>query len=171
MKRIEINPGAVYGRLQVIEEVEPKYSGKQKKRMIKCVCACGNETVVMLGDLRTGNTVSCGCKKAEVMEQCHRDNITHGLRQHPLYLVWTNMKSRCNYTGNISYHNYGARGISVCSEWENDFQAFFDWAIAAGWRPELEIDRRENNLGYNPGNCRWVTRIEQANNKRPRVKV
>jgi hypothetical protein len=76
------------------------------------------------------------------------------------------MKTRCTNPNAPVFQNYGARGITVCDEWFNNYEAFRDWAMANGYADDLEIDRRENDGNYEPGNCRWVTRIVQQRNSR-----
>lgn len=91
---------------------------------------------------------------------------THGLTKHLLYGVWRAMRDRCQNEKHEYYKNYGGRGITVCAEWINDFKAFYDWAIANGWKEGLELDRKKNNGNYEPSNCRFVTRVVNSRNRR-----
>jgi len=88
----------------------------------------------------------------------------HGLRYIPEYSLWLNIKNRCYNPKNPSYSYYGGRGIVMCDKWRDSFSAFYR---DMGERPENhEIDRRDNNGIYSPGNCRWVKKVTNARNKK-----
>lgn len=93
------------------------------------------------------------------------------VHRHPVYPVWANMVQRCHNPNNKGYANYGARGIFVCDEWRASSRAFIAWAIKAGWQAGLELDRENNDGPYSPANCRFVTRLQNANNKRNNVRL
>lgn len=89
-------------------------------------------------------------------------------QKHPLYKVWTWMKSRCYNLNDTSYHNYGKRNISICDEWINNPVAFIEWALENGWKKDLVIDREDNNGNYSPENCRFVNLSISCSNQRIR---
>ena len=91
---------------------------------------------------------------------------THGLTCHKVYTVWCCLKSRCYNKNEKSYHDYGGRGIEVCKEWIKDFKSFYDWSMSNEWEEGLQIDRIDNDKGYEPSNCRFVSQLFNANNKR-----
>ena len=97
--------------------------------------------------------------------------MTHHQSGTKLYDVWCAAKARCNNPKNKNYKHYGGRGIKVCDEWENSFQAFYEWAMANGYKEGLSIDRIDNDGNYEPANCRWVTQEEQCNNRRTSHKL
>ena len=166
--------GKRFGRLVVLEQAEYHIDKKGRKtRMWKCKCDCGNETIVRHGGLQRGTTTSCGCFHKEIVGSLNR---THGLSANcgRLYPLWKSIKYRCYNINSKDYDRYGGRGIVMCDEWVNDFQSFYDWAIANGYKEEktdkglniLTIDRIDVNGNYEPSNCRFVTNDVQAKNKR-----
>lgn len=139
-------------------------------RYIQCRCDCGTVKEVLAHDLKTGSSVSCKCFNKEVNSQ---RKTTHGGnrvgKRERLYSIWKGMKSRCSNPRIPSYSAYGARGITVCEQWRGDYVSFRNWALASGYHDDLEIDRRDNDGGYCPENCRWVTHKQNANNKQQSV--
>lgn len=90
-----------------------------------------------------------------------------GLSKTRLYRIWCGMRNRCSNPNQKNYRLYGGRGIKVCEEWLNSFEAFYTWALNNGYSAKLTIDRKDNDKGYTPENCRWVTQAEQIRNRRP----
>lgn len=129
---------------------------------VSCRCDCGATVIVQCDHLFRGHTGSCGCYQ---IERTGASNRKHGESTSRLHYIWSAMKSRCSNPNVERFENYGKRGISVCDAWQ-DFIPFRDWAIANGYQEGLQIDRIDNDGNYEPSNCRWVSREQQARNKR-----
>lgn len=130
-----------------------------------CQCDCGNMTVTYLNKLRSGKTRSCGCLAREMTIQ---KNWKHGESHTPLFRHWYGIIRRCTDPRRKGYVDYGGRGIRICDEWRNSFEAFRDHvAQLPGYGEDgYTLDRVDNDGNYSPGNLRWATRTEQNRNKR-----
>lgn len=156
--------GRTFGRLTVLSRAENSKGGKPRWL---CRCQCGNECIVHSSSLVSGNTKSCGCLRNE---KSRSRAMTHGMSKSPLFAVWCAMIGRCENQNNKSYPNYGGRGISVCKEW-HDSSTFFEWALNNGYSHGLTIERIDVDKGYEPDNCKWVSRKQQARNKTNNVMI
>lgn len=157
--------GQTFGDLTVIARA-PVPRLQPRKAFWRCRCICGRETVVIAHALHSGNTQSCGCRRSRVARE---NKWKHGHAQvgayTPEYTTWCGMISRCENPKETSFVNYGGRGIRICDRWRSDYTAFF---ADMGPRPSAghSIDRINNEGHYEPGNCRWATRVQQNNNTR-----
>lgn len=159
--------GERYGKLVVTKLLEER--SKDNRRLVECNCDCGTVGFVCAEKrltLKKNPTMSCGCLR---LERIHEVKMTHGDaggriigQRARLYRIWSNMKTRC-YNKNVrSYADYGAKGIGVCDEWLNNYEAFKEWAMLNGYNDKLSIDRIDSSKGYCPDNCRWITLSENS---------
>jgi hypothetical protein len=150
--------GQRFGRWVVVERGSTKTfpSGDRRIRWL-CACDCGSEKEVDGISLRNGVSLSCGCYEKEL-------KTIHGGVGTSTYRSWQAMKARCLNPNYEEYPNYGGKGVTICERWLNSFQNFLD---DMGVRPEgMTLDRWPKCEGnYEPGNCRWATPKQQAENR------
>lgn len=153
--------GQKFGMLTVIE-----YVGKNKQRNAtwKCRCDCGNEKIISSTALLNNGQKSCGCQGSSA--SLGERSTVHGEYKTRLHRIWSHIKDRCYNKNFEKFKDYGGRGITVCDEWRNSYQAFSEWAKASGYADDLTIDRIDVNGNYEPKNCRWVDYSTQNQNRR-----
>jgi len=157
MSRVIELTGEKFGKLTVIERA----GTRRKRAMWKCECECGITTIVAGQDLKSGNTKSCGCVGKEKIKNLR---YKHGLSHTRIHNIWWALYQRCCDENSSSYHWYGAKGITMCEDWK-EFNNFHKWCYENGYNENFSIDRKNNNIGYYPDNCRWVDMKTQQRNR------
>lgn len=147
----QINPGDVIGYWTILSI--DRSNTKRPRCSVKC--KCGSVRDILLDTVRRGSSKSCGCLANEMLK-------THGMTKHPLYKTWLNMMQRCHNAENKDYKRYGGREITVCDHWHNPANFIAD--VGARPEPELELDRIDNDKGYERGNVHWTTRLKNMRN-------
>lgn len=158
--------GKTYGNVEVIRFSE----SKNRRIFYECRCKlCGKIFITRKDGLTSGHTTSCGCTREEWM---HSGNLNskHGLYKDRAYWLWAKVKARCYNPNSKEYRNYGGRGIRMCDEWL-DPKNFVEWCYANGYdkdapKGKCTLDRIDVEKDYEPNNCRFITNLEQQNNKR-----
>lgn len=166
----QVTKGDRFGRWTVIKEVESLQTSSRKIRRILCKCDCGTEKIVRYDNLVNGISRSCGCYMREFNSK-NRRKFPQDTVKSRIYTIWNGIKCRCYTKSSMSYKRYGAKGITMCDEWRDNFMTFYDWSINNGYTDNLTIDRIDSNGNYEPSNCRWATYKEQANNTSSNVLV
>ena len=190
-RKIRDITGMRFGRLVAIEPTNRRCCGRV---YWLCRCDCGNVCETLSGNLLGGNTRSCGCiqreggrrkppkpltlnqKRIRMRRQKlseHKDDPIWQLptNEDRLYAIWDSMRSRCKKPTDKSYYLYGARGISVCQEWDDYYVMFKEWALSNGYNysapyGQCTLDRIDVDGNYEPSNCRWVDSKTQQSNRR-----
>lgn len=165
-RRVVVVIGQEYGRLTPIREVSKSAGGHLQ---YLCRCICGTKKTVIGAKLASGHTQSCGCLHRESVASINR---THGLGSTAEYRIYRNILQRCCNPKNSRYKDYGGRGIQICERWKGE-NGFVTFLRDMGSRPSIlhTIDRKNNDDGYTPKNCKWATKKEQNNNKRTNVMI
>lgn len=155
--------GKTFGRFLVVKEAEKDDFGNLQWI---CICECGKQRTVAAGNLRSGRSLSCGCYAIERIKACNtkHGHTRRGVKHSRTYAIWASIKARCCNQNCPAFKDYGGRGIFMDDEWSSSFLAFLR---DMGTAPEgKEIDRIDNDRGYFSLNCHWVSRKENARNKR-----
>lgn len=153
--------GCIFGEWTVLGRSDKK--AKNKSVVWSCICTCGRIFDVNGNSLRTIASTKC--------VRCANPDRKTKYTKDPIKIIYRGMKQRCYYEGHIKYNYYGGRGIGICKEWLDNPSSFYEWSYRNGYKKGLSIERINNDEGYNPENCKFITLSEQQNNKRSSIKI
>lgn len=155
--------GYRFEKLVVLEFYDKYVKGNSRDTLWKCVCDCGNITIVRKHSLQTGHTKSCGCWQRQ---RAREGSLSHGFSKTPEYSIWSGIKARCYNQNHPSYKDYGAKGITMSDHLAASFINFIN---EVGWQPSEDtrwsVDRIDNSKGYIENNLRWATYDQQVKNR------
>ncbi len=166
MTAASIGIGSRFGRWTVIG---PMFRSEKSQRLWPCRCDCGTLKDIQESSMLRGNSKSCGCYRRDDTKARF---TTHGYTTEANnkgrageYRIWHGMKQRCLNPNYPAYPDYGGRGVTVCEPWRTSFESFLA-DMGPRPSPRHSIERIDNDKGYEPGNCRWATPLDQSRNRR-----
>lgn len=148
---------------------------KKRHKLWKCLCKCGNTSILDTHSIKAKRIKSCGCSR-KGKNKGNKFGLKHGLTQHkiradPLYEMRNRILTRCYNAKKSDYPYYQGKGIRVCEEWIQHPKAFREWALANGWEKGLSIDRIDPDGNYEPGNCQFITQSENTKRRYKKLKL
>ena len=160
LKYIPLDQTKKYGMLTVLcfDHRELNKAGVHYVEYYLCKCDCGKECIIRKENLKYGLTKSCGCfRKDMAIKKCEKKHsLKHNLSQTKICNIWRNIRYRCYNPKCSDYRYFGAKNITLCKEWKTDFQAFYNWSIANGYKEGFSIKRIDKKGNHEPSNCVWV---------------
>lgn len=163
MARRPLKPGDKRGLLTVLGDGGRDCRGV---KLWECQCECGSKCKRLASHINSKKMPSCGCFSNKAKGLHAR---THGMTGSPEFASWKSAKARCFNPRNAGFPDYGGRGITMCAEWKESFERFYE---DMGPRPQgMSLERLDVNGNYHPGNCLWADSKQQGRNRRPSLRL